>query len=143
MGDYCTLRFEAQVTLAGSLIVGRLVRGASWEGILASFPAFPIHPAWMRNDRHNFVPHGGLKHVPDGWEDVGKNDLEGTTWKVQCSVKTTSTAELFCEHILPYLIKEPCLVEYEHEYPYTGLLTRTVEPAIDPGMPFYGEEAEE
>jgi hypothetical protein len=128
MGDYCTVRFEATTSLAGSVIVSRLVRGARWAEIASAFPMFPVHPAWLLDSRRDFIPHGEMCHVPEGWGEENKNDLEERVWAVQCSVKTTSTVELFCEHILSYLVQEPCLVEYEHEWPHTGVLTQTVEP---------------
>ena len=129
MGDYCTMRMRAPLNIAGSVIVGRLCGGTRWEEILVDFPFFRIHPAWMQDRRHNYIPHGGLQHVPQGWSDEYECRVDDESiWHLQCSVKTTSTVELFVEHILPFLIREPVEVEYEHEHP-ADEGTIEVEPA--------------
>lgn len=132
MGDYCTMRLKARLNLAGAVIVGRLIKGLTWEDIRVAFPSFPLHSAFMRDYRNNAIHRGGLQFVPPGWEEGNRNELSHAIWTLQSSVKTTSTVELFCEHVLPYLIAEPTTVEYAHEYPWTGILTKTVEPAVEP-----------
>ena len=110
MGDYCSLRFAAQLTDDGLVAVRRLgqadtetARGHSWSNV-SGFEAYAAM------GRSNFIPFGALNDAPKGW--VHANRLQGGLWVVCCSIKRAAKERgVFLETVLPALIADRCEVE--------------------------------
>ena len=130
MGDYCSLRFAAQLTDDGLVAVRRLgqadtetARGHSWSNV----PGFGAYAAMGRS---NFIPFGALNYAPKGW--VHANRLQGGLWVVCCSIKRAAKErDVFLETVLPALIADRCEVEV-WDAGLRELSTVVVLPALRP-----------
>jgi hypothetical protein len=132
MGEYITLKFEAELTDAGRAVVSslKLQQEDSDPWQLAIDAAPDIFPArqvarYLIDYRRNFIPFGVLgqppRHMADLWcKNV--NRLTEHTWKVVCAVKTRSTIDHFLADILPYMLEAECTAktwEEENDEPAT------------------------
>jgi hypothetical protein len=132
MGEYITLKFEAEITDAGRDVVnGLTLKGGEpdpWQLVVEAAPGiFPARQVarYLTDYRRNFIPFGVLgqppRHMPDLWcKNV--NRLTEHTWKVVCAVKTRSTIDHFLADVLPYILEADCTAttwEEENDEPIT------------------------
>ena len=133
MGEYITLKFDAELSDVGLQVVESLhlrfdVDVDAWavaiEDACSSFPPLPSN-RFLMDGRRNFIPFGILgeppRHMADLWcKNV--NRINGYTWKVVCAVKTRSTIDHFLADILPYMLEAECTAktwEEENDEPAT------------------------
>ena len=117
MGEYITLRFDAELTDAGRRVVEQLYLQQDsdpWQVAVDAAPeVFPRRAVtrYLIDHRRNFIPFGVLgeppRHMADLWcKNVNK--LTGHAWKVVCAVKTRSTIDSFLADVLPYMLETDC-----------------------------------
>jgi len=114
MGMYTGLRFKAELKpIVASAM--RLVEGSDdfWESLSR---IIPISNDWLNTPRRVFIPFGSVNYMPDDWTLLGSVYPTENTWDICCSLKNyEGEIELFLREVLPYLISEPCRVEYRYE----------------------------
>lgn len=114
MGMYTGLRFKADL----KPIVADAMRLAK-EGDdfwISMSRIIPISSDWLNTPRCNFIPFGVVNSMPDDWEEPETYYPSENIWGVCCSLKNyEGEIQLFLREILPYLISEPCRVEYRYE----------------------------
>jgi hypothetical protein len=127
MGDYATLRFHAVLSPLGVEVIKHLLHQAlhvgprtpvydPWSKVFADFPELPRPQSFLEDMRHNFIPFGGVSHIPEGWHRENQHGLVShNVWGVCCSVKTPTTITKFLDEVLPHLIEGPCIAYHQHE----------------------------
>lgn len=129
MGDYTGLRFKAKLTPHAhmALVMAREVRRYDpnngvpfWETVRSQ--GIKIPNSFLAYGRSHFIPFGAVAcYMPEDWgEQKFEIERDGHV-HVVCSAKDVgyhaeSMMELFCEEVLPMLIREPCTAEVLYEY---------------------------
>lgn len=116
MGMYTGVRFQAKLKpiVAGAikLCYDSKVLDQFWDTLSK---IIPIDDDWLKTGRKHFIPFGALSYMPDHW-DKSPTGLSGEDWNVCCSLKNyEGEIDTFLSKVLPYLISEPCEVEYLYE----------------------------
>ena len=116
MGMYTGVRFQAKLKpiVAGAmkLCYDSKVLDQFWDTLSK---IIPIDDDWLKTGRRDFIPFGALSYMPDHW-DKSPTGLSGEDWNVCCSLKNyEGEIDTFLSKVLPYLISEPCEVEYLYE----------------------------
>ena len=116
MGMYTGVRFQAKLKpiVAGAmkLCYDSKVLDQFWDTLSK---IIPIDDNWLKAGRRDFIPFGALSYMPDHW-DKSPTGLSGEGWNVCCSLKNyEGEIDTFLSKVLPYLISEPCEVEYLYE----------------------------
>lgn len=123
MGMYTGVKFVAELSTFGEQVVALVENPgearSGWE--LASevyhMPRHAFLREWAAVRRCEFIPHGVLAYMPDGWAEVAeRKGLHGRTWYVCCSLKNyEGEVETFLRTVLPKLIAVPCVVDVLYE----------------------------
>lgn len=115
MGMYTGVRFQAKLKpiVAGAmkLCYDSKVLGQFWDTLSK---IIPIDDDWLKAGRRDLIPFGAI-YMPDNW-DKSPAGLSGEDWNVCCSLKNyEDEVDTFLSKVLPYLISEPCEIEYLYE----------------------------
>ena len=129
MGDYTSIRFDAELSEWGKVQLQIFLEDADWHR--TSLP-----PSWKTQPRARFIPLGVVQSCPRDWVDdqeldneglFGKNSVEGSVWSVVCSVKDDGVVNAFLTDCLPRLIRSTVRVETYYELD-SDIKVHNVEP---------------
>lgn len=158
MGDYTGLRFKAKLTPHAhmALVMAKEVRRSAFADETVrneDVPSFwdivrsqgiKIPPAFRAAPRSSFIPFGAVCYMPQDWGDHKFEILPEGVIEVVCSLKDfgyreegKELTEMFCEEVLPLLIREPCTAEILYEY-WVESRTREVMPKEEYDRPEEG-----
>lgn len=126
MGHYTGLRFEAKLTAQAHMAISIAKEVYRSEGNEVPFweivrsQGVKIPDEFLAYGRASFIPHGRVCYMPDDWGEQKNEISHGGVWTVVCSAKDVGYHEtpmmaLFCEEVLPLLIREPCTAEIRVE----------------------------
>ena len=152
MGEHTGLRFKAKLTPQAhmALVMAKEVRRSAFADESVRYEDVPsfwdivrsqgikIPPAFRAAPRSSFIPFGAVSYMPKDWGDHKFEILPEGIIEVVCSLKDfgyrkegTELTEMFCEGVLPLLIREPCTAEILYE--------DWAEPRVREVMPDIGE----
>ena len=137
MGDYTGLRFKAKLTPHAhmALVMAKEVLRSAFADESVRYKDVPpfwdivrsqgikIPAEFLTAPRNSFIPFGAVCDMPEDWEGHKFEILPEGIIEVVCSLKDfgyrkegEELTEMFCETVLPLLIREPCTAEILYEY---------------------------